>query len=41
MRGRRLWQIIAAVVVVIILAWVIWPADEAPSPATPGTTTTQ
>ena len=39
MRGRRLWQIITAVVVVIILAWVIWPTDEAPSPTAPATTT--
>jgi hypothetical protein len=41
MRDRRVLWIVAAAVVVIILAWVIWPASEAPTSVAPATTTTQ
>ncbi len=41
MRDRRVLWIVAAAVLVIILAWAVWPAGEVPTPATPGTTTTQ
>jgi len=41
MRDRRVLWIVAAVAVVIILAWVIWPANEAPTSVAPATTTTQ
>jgi hypothetical protein len=39
MRNQWVWWVVAAVILVIIVAWIVWPPNEAPAPAAPATTT--
>ncbi len=34
MRDQRIWWIVGAVVIVLVVIWVVWPGAEAPAPVT-------
>ena len=40
MRDQRIWWIVGAVVIVLVVIWVFWPGAEVPvTPTTPPATT--